>query len=412
MKAMMRAAQLVTGQQGIPLPKNLLSSCGRQYEAFENDLDWTLYNGGSKESNTTQVKEGNASEKVTSRVGAQSSIRKTVAWDLSAAERLGLWIYVHDPQAEYHSTDGLVIYLQTSATLVDYYKLKFRGAYMDQIGWHYFATPLARATAYGSPDWSSIIRIMFETWPVSGQVVSVSVDDLWMDLRGIPAVMLYFDDGYSTQYSVAFARMKPHRMRATLACRTDVVGTGGFVTVAQLREMHAAGWAIANHTNSNAQLAGQSEANQTAQIQGGYNDLAAWGLVKNARYLIYPSGTWDSTTLTVMANLGVLAARGVEPAYIRPPVLPLSHLHKLEATAIDASVSLDTAKGYVDQAIAEKTVLPLLFHGLAGGANWDQATFDEFIDYLVSKREQIHPITIADFYRLTLQGIRIPKVKA
>ena len=89
-----RYAHLMSGKKGDLLPRYLLTSPGSLYEAFEADADWTLYSGGAKATNVTQVHQGAASEKETSRSGLQTLIRRTVAWDLSAAERLGMWIYV------------------------------------------------------------------------------------------------------------------------------------------------------------------------------------------------------------------------------------------------------------------------------------------------------------------------------
>jgi len=63
-------------------------------------------------------------------------------------------------------------------------------------------------------------------------------------------VAITFDDGHHTHYESAFPILREHGFRATFFVTTSWVGTAGYVTWAQLREMAAAGMSIQSHTHS------------------------------------------------------------------------------------------------------------------------------------------------------------------
>jgi len=66
--------------------------------------------------------------------------------------------------------------------------------------------------------------------------------------RGV--VALTFDDGHATQYGEAFRLLVERGFTATFFVTTSWVGTPGYVTWDQLREMAAAGMSIQSHTQS------------------------------------------------------------------------------------------------------------------------------------------------------------------
>ena len=63
-------------------------------------------------------------------------------------------------------------------------------------------------------------------------------------------VAITFDDGDWTSYAVAFPELAQRRMTATFFVITSKIGTPGFATWEQLREMKSAGMSIQSHTHS------------------------------------------------------------------------------------------------------------------------------------------------------------------
>jgi len=89
------------------------------------------------------------------------------------------------------------------------------------------------------------------------------------------SVALTFDDGDQTHYTCAFPELVSRAMRASFFVITDRVGTAGYVTWAQLREMAAAGMSIGSHTASHAFLSTLSAArlrDELARSKGALDD--------------------------------------------------------------------------------------------------------------------------------------------
>jgi peptidoglycan/xylan/chitin deacetylase (PgdA/CDA1 family) len=89
---------------------------------------------------------------------------------------------------------------------------------------------------------------------------TISFEDLlahWADGAPLPKnpVLITFDDGYSSAYSVAFEVLAERGLTATFFITTGMVGEPNHVTWPQLVEMSLAGFTIASHSVSHAYLA-------------------------------------------------------------------------------------------------------------------------------------------------------------
>ena len=69
-------------------------------------------------------------------------------------------------------------------------------------------------------------------------------------------VAISFDDGDAGQAAYAFPALRAAGMTATFFVTTSWVGSAGYVTWDQLREMRAAGMSIQSHTHSHPFLSG------------------------------------------------------------------------------------------------------------------------------------------------------------
>jgi peptidoglycan/xylan/chitin deacetylase (PgdA/CDA1 family) len=76
---------------------------------------------------------------------------------------------------------------------------------------------------------------------------AVPVTSLATDLSG-GTVSITFDDGWASDYEEAFPALRELHMRATFFVVPTLVGTPGYVTWGQLREMVAAGMEVASHS--------------------------------------------------------------------------------------------------------------------------------------------------------------------
>jgi len=400
------ASPIAIDSQMVTLPQNLLTSPGKLYEDFETVGDWRA-TSGRHAANTTQFQTGTQSIKITSAMGGAGRISKTgLSWDLTGFGRISLWLYLHNTTLSDYT--AVYVYLYTDES--NYYWINPNPLTRLRPGAQLLNRCQADFSSSGSPDWANITRIDIRVNANAGLTVDMSVDGLYFFRSGIPAIMFDFDDGYASQYNIAFAKMKTYGMRGSLNLATDRIPT--YLSLDNILEIDAAGWTVVNHTNSATVLTTLSESDQELAIRGGQTALTGWGLTKGKNYLAYPGGKWDSNTLIAMTNTGIVMGRGTRPTVSSGDcVLPPYHILDVQSSSMDTDTSLETAKGYVDANIARGSILPLHFHDIGSSGQWTQADFETFVDYVYSKRTQIYVITKDDFYNLQTSEVRVPRIQ-
>jgi len=178
--------------------------------------------------------------------------RTTNAWDnligstYMSSFRPGRGIVVVDPTS---LTGGSLI--TTAAQLADFRRLGVR--------------------LYGpSPGTSTTLKIhsvrVVDTLPAPG------------------ALIIYFDDGHSSVYEHAFPIMQANGLIGTVPMETGKVGLANRLTLAQMREMQAAGWHFCSHGVNGEE--NEPEANLAASQQW----LANNGFTEAHRHFAYGGG--------------------------------------------------------------------------------------------------------------------------
>ena len=82
-----------------------------------------------------------------------------------------------------------------------------------------------------------------------------------------PEMVITFDDGYESVYTIAYPIMKQYGIVGTCYVVTSWIGTPGYLTLPELTELHNAGWTIANHSYSHQELPTLTTAQITTEIQ-------------------------------------------------------------------------------------------------------------------------------------------------
>jgi peptidoglycan/xylan/chitin deacetylase (PgdA/CDA1 family) len=382
------------GTKRVALPLQLLQSDGTMVEDFENIRDWIKVAGQAPSADTTTYKTGTSSLHVTG-AGSATIVQKNVDWDLSKSPAIRFW-------ADHfiNGNDTYEIDLATRADFSAYFSAQVT-AYgknwnLKQVGRNEFQSN-------GGAVWSDrIVGIRFKV--NAGQ--DYDFDTLSINVSAVPVVMIDFDDGDESVYSVALPILKSHNMAATAYIPTHFIGTPGFMSVAQLQDLQANGWTIGNHTVNHVRLKGLPAADQEKELSTALQTLTGWGLT-GGKYVAYPDGKYDVNTLTILSSLGMLSGRTTSNA---PDVFPDLNLYVMRATQDVSGFSLEQIKAMVAENKKRGGVLTLLFHTLTPGYaqigdEWNGGMFNSLLDTIAASGETT--LTIEQFVRLKTEGVKV-----
>ncbi len=391
--------------EGVILPKDLIVTDGTVLEGFESMSGWTLSGSGSGYSaslDTTNVKEGAASIKLTTPANGSVYIVKPVNWDLSANQgNFRLWVYVSGTS----EPTGGSITLSSNADFSNYYITSYGGAFKLRYkpGWNLINLRTSDWKSFGTPNWASIVRIRIRL--DSKSVNTYSFDALTSGVVAQPAVIFTFDKGLSSLYSQAFSYMNTRNVRATGYIPTNLIGGAGQATWVQLQEMFAAGWTIGSQTMSNVDLTTLNQVGQEAELNGAWLALNGQGIT-TGNYVAYPGGKYNAATLLAMASQNMRTGRTL---LAFNNLLPLTSPFEVAQRSISKSTTLSTAESWVDTAKSRQETLVITIQGLSASPStndWYIARFQSLVAYCIA--QGIPVITMDDLYQLQSGSVTIP----
>jgi peptidoglycan/xylan/chitin deacetylase (PgdA/CDA1 family) len=369
---------------------------GALLDDFSNLVPWDP-TGGTVAADTTYVITGTQSAKLTSdAVGSNVNIRRSgMSVDLSAGNRISLWVYT--PIAESTLTDikTATVYLWSGSAWVN----QARGL---RPGWNKIDLD-----PYPSGTWAAGGgELDFATGPLTSVTIRINkqdyeqsivayVDCLTNNSRSRPKCVLSFDDGLVTQYTELFPRMAAYGFKGTLYVITDNIDGAGALSMAQLTEMYNAGWDVSNHTMTHPTLTELTSEQVQTEVAGARDWLASHGFTRRNCHLhfCYPGSIWDIAVMSDIETAGMLSGRAtasvVQGNALDSPLLLRSQL------VDDKSVAAVT--DIVDTAIRRGGTAMLYGHAV-GGVSWAAENYDALLAYLHSKRNEIDVITMSEWY--------------
>ena len=151
-----------------------------------------------------------------------------------------------------------------------------------------------------------------------------------------------------------------HRLTGAGSLAVDTISFGAYtdyMTPTDVLQMQADGQEIGGHTQTHADLATLSDANQTTQIAGGRQDLLSYG-VTPATTFVYPYGSYNTASQQIAKQAGYIATRTVFPGFNGRN----SDRYALLTQSVNTNTTLTQVESWIDQAKANKQWLILIFH--------------------------------------------------
>lgn len=385
------------------LSQNYTVSSGTLLEDFESVGAWTAAGsgGGSIAAETTNFKTGVQSLQLTASNGNESAT-KVISTSGASMGVIGYWVYIPDITNLF----GITTYLSSSTTLATSFSYQVLKAKLRN-GWNFISIARNDWTNNASESWTNtFVRLRVRVDTLANQTCTASFDSLYYDIYARPKVLVIFDDGRSTAYTQGFSYMQNYNMPGTVGVNSSNVGTAGWATLTQLQEMYSAGWDMANHGATHAHMPQISAPQQLTEITTttGWLTASGFDLARGGRHFIYPYGEYDTNALTNTTTAGMSTARSII-AQNQSTVKGIDNDRLLFAKELAQSISITTAKGYVDNCIATGTTLILFAHSLVvtpgASTEWPIADFQGLIDYIARYRDGnlLDVVTVSQWFR-------------
>ncbi|MDD2518699.1 MAG: polysaccharide deacetylase family protein [Bacilli bacterium] len=217
-------------------------------------------------------------------------------------------------------------------------------------------------------------------------------------------VIIMLDDGWKTQYDIAFKYMSKHNMIGSIAIITNVVNDINYVNIGDLHDLYRNNWDLLNHTANHLNSKKSNLKEQKANIEIGGNGLSNHGFINNQKVLVYPYGYYNNDTVSILKNLNIVSGRsvndGFNPQYIKD-------FYDIKLKNVVSNTNPKVVNKWIDEAAEKKLTLILLFHKLESVTDstlmqYNVKDFYNIIDYLNQVRNKVNIITYSDWISASL----------
>jgi peptidoglycan/xylan/chitin deacetylase (PgdA/CDA1 family) len=148
-------------------------------------------------------------------------------------------------------------------------------------------------------------------------------------------IILTFDDGYEDHYTVVFPLLKRYGFTATFFVVTSAVGTRDHLTVAQIREMAAAGMGIESHGVHHIDFSVLPPAAARRELVESRKTIEGW-TGRPVAFFAYPAGRHSEAVERLLDELGYRGALTTHPGFVTADSRPFT-LERVRITHDDTA---------------------------------------------------------------------------
>lgn len=250
------------------------------------------------------------------------------------------------------------------------------------------------------------VRVQARHQNAGGVPTVVTIYPPEINPKQVPRVMVDFDDFFLSQYTEVFAYMQTKGLVGNIAVISDTVGksagqfdTFDYGSLAQLREMHAAGWGMLTHGYYPHNQVGTLDSDVTkitADIAKNKRYLSDNALTGNEQHYVYPAGqvvTAGGVSYAALAANGMATARGTMNNLINTSQRGLDQNYQLFCLSLSAQTGLAALQTALTRVVETGGTQIFCGHRVTVGAPVDagneisRADWRAFVDDLASKRD-------------------------
>lgn len=330
---------------------------------FQSGHGWTdPIGGGTVSDDVADFIIGTQSVQVTNADGTNCAIQgASLTYNLTD-KCLALWVKVDNLDAD----DYLVVYAANTGFTAYYSWVVKRetdqSPWFTDDEWAMVTLPVESATVTGSPavDALTVLRVRaFTSGTFHLNAIGTVPSGVAEVATGV--VSITCDDGYDDVIEAAREVFTPKGLRGTAYIVPDLVGTSGFMTVAELQELqNVHGWDIQAHGAT--VYTGMTAAAMRAEWTATKKWFADNGLGR-PDHLAYVGGQSNATVVSVAREF-FTTARTITSTHNEtwPPAMPLRLRAVSSVSGYSGGVTAATVAGRIDNAIAGSDWLILTFH--------------------------------------------------
>ncbi|KYG90411.1 hypothetical protein A0U40_18205 [[Bacillus] sp. KCTC 13219] len=372
---------------------NTIESYGVPITDFSDVQLWY----GDGETDIENVKQGFKSFKLTTNAGNQTAACRlqNTAYLLGSDAKLLIRFYIHDLE----TFSNIQIRFSNVSNLSSYLQYRI-SRWICVEGWNEILIPISDFTKSGEIELNEpILTTQFSVGANNaGEVSAVTFDVLTMHHKQKAKVMLHFDDAYKSVFTDAAPYMRNHGFVGNVGVISDVVGTGSYMTLADLQTLYGREWDMFNHTSNHLSMITQTPQEALAAANECRQWLERQGMTRAANLIAYPYGDHNAMVVEMLKKNGYKQGRTVNEYLNKAPAI---NDFELRCVNLINNVTSATWEKAINDAIATGATLIFLMHDIRVGSNemyLDPAKFKAMIDYLVSKKEEIEIMSWSNWY--------------
>lgn len=254
--------------------------------------------------------------------------------------------------------------------------------------WMELSLPRSAFGVQGAPAWDNINMVSFLGWSRVDTTPTIWFNHLTAHPDGVAGkVSITFDDGYASNYSAATIMDEFGYVGNTFII-PELLGTSGYLTQAQVEDLHDRGWLIGGHGATN--LATLPAAEAEAAVSRSYEYLARHGY-RGSEHFAYPNGGNNDQVR------GIVRRYFSSGRTINPNGNGQGYLNEFRINAVSVYGTQDDRQvtDLVDAAVANREWFILCFHKINDDTDqvaWTETRFRTLLTYLKNSGVSVAPM--------------------